>query len=912
MTKYSAFLFIIVTAIILAGCGKGDPTYRIGVSQCSRDDWRMKMNEEINREMMLHENAVVEIRSADDDNARQIADIRYFKDNDFDIIIAAPNEAKAITPVIKEVYESGVPVIIFDRDIDGDWYTARMGVDNEGLGREAARYSAQIVDGPIRAIELRGLDGSTPAAMRHRGFAKVLDSVPDARIVASCAANWNHSDAVPVADSLLNLYPDVNLIYAHNDRMAIGASEVARRRGLDDIKIVGIDGAPDVGLKAVADSVIDATFLYLTEGHRLIATAMDILEGRPYQREQLLPALSAVDLSNADILLQQNESLKAETNKMADLKARIDDYWSQHSAQTTLFYLTVVILVLLIAMVFLLLRAFWQHRRHQRELVAQNHLLEEQRDRQKQLYQQLDEAMQSKLVFFTNVSHDLRTPLTLIAEPVDQLLKGGNLTEDQKVLVRLANKNVKILQRLINEILDFRKFENNKLNLSLREVNLRNLLGEWLDSFSAVANKRDIRLHLDVQPDCPDVAVDPEKIERVVFNLVSNAIKNTPDNGDITLGMFTGIDTVTIFVEDNGNGISEDDLKNIFDRFYQVEKINPTGSGIGLALVKAFVELHGGKVEVESALGCGSRFTITLPLRHVDTHAEFIKNPDSKDVLAELGTIEKAAVNNPDGKPVVLVVDDNRDMQQLIGQTLSDEYAVIYAADGRQGVRMASKYVPDLVICDVMMPVMGGLECCRTIKDEVSTSHVPVLMLTACALDEQRIEGYDSGADGYLSKPFTARVLKSRCHNLLVNRKRISDALTNGVADVAAVPQGAVVKPVRIEGAPDVESDFYNRFLELFRAEIGNADLSVDEIAASMGLGQSQFSRKIKALTNYTPVELMRSLRLKHARTLLSTTESSISEIAYSSGFSSPAYFSKCYKDTFGESPSDMRKRLGR
>ncbi len=915
MYKCLSLFISIVLLFAAAGCDGADKTFKIGVSQCSSDDWRAKMNAEINREMMLHENAIVEIRSADDSNAKQIADIRYFMDNDFDIIIAAPNEAKAITPIIREVYESGMPVVIFDRDIEGGWYTARVGVDNIGLGKNAAAYVSHRMSGPIRALELRGLDGSTPAKGRHDGFAEVMENVPGAQIVASCEANWNHDDAVRVADSLLRLYPDVNLIYAHNDRMAIGASEVASRLGLDGIKIIGIDAAPEIGIRAVADSVIDATFLYPTEGHRLISTAMAILEGRPYEREQCIPALSAVDLSNADILLQQNESLIAETAKMTDLKKRIDDYWSKHSAQTTLFYSTIVILVLLIAMIFLLLRAFWQRRRHQRVLESKNRLLEEQRDKQKQLYQQLAEATQSKLVFFTNVSHDLRTPLTLIAEPVEQLSRADNLTPRQQAFAKIANKNVKILQRLINQILDFRKFENGKLTLNLAEVDLGGLLGDWLELFNAVAQKRDIKLRFDAPEGEPaTVAVDPEKMERVVFNLVSNAFRHTPDNGNVTVSLRLDSGSIVISVKDDGEGIPASDIQNIFDRFYQSEKIHQMGSGIGLAVVKAFVELHEGRIDVESELGKGSEFTVTLPMRHVESGASGTDVSATLSTgVAELDTVDFAAEATTDAgsKPMLLVIDDNRDMQKLVGQLLSDEYRVVCASDGRQGVKMAAKYVPDIIICDVMMPVMDGLECCRIIKGEVSTSHIPVLMLTACSLDEQRVEGYESGADGYLSKPFTADVLRSRCRNLIENRRRIKDVFASGPAESLPKASPATDAP-KVEGAMDIDSEFYSRFLEVFHRNIGNSELSIEGIASEMGLGQSQFSRKIKSLTNYTPVELVRSLRLKQARSLLTSTEKSVSEIAYATGFSSPAYFSKCYKDAFGESPSDLRKRLGR
>ncbi len=331
------------------------------------------------------------------------------------------------------------------------------------------------------------------------------------------AADWNKEDAIRVADSLLKLYPEVNLIYAHNDRMAIGASETVRRLGRDDIKIIGIDAAPEIGIQAVADTLIDATFLYPTEGHRIIQTALAILKGKPYNRETILPASSAVDLSNADILLLQNETLKEETCKMRLLKARIDDYWAQHSSQTSLF--------------------LCEHRDHNtsvrrgfsattcllaaqpppKELMTQNRLLGEERDKQALLNSQLQEATQSKLMFFTNVSHDLRTPLTLISEPVARLASADNLTPHQHTLMKIADKNVRILQRLINQILDFRKYENGRLELRLSEVDFSRSVSDWMESFHTIARERDMKLSLVCSPaDTPmPAAIDVEKIERV-------------------------------------------------------------------------------------------------------------------------------------------------------------------------------------------------------------------------------------------------------------------------------------------------------------------------------------------------------------------------------------------------------------
>ena len=737
MKKLCESIFIFFSIVLLASCSE-ERVYKIGVSQCSQDDWREKMNDEVKREIMFHEDAVVEIRSADDNNQKQIEDIKYFADNGFDILIVSPNEAAELTPVIKEVYENGMPVIIFDRNINGDTYTARIGVDDEGLGRSAAHYAVHMKGKDAKAIEIFGLRGSTPAEGRHQGFSKEF-AREGGHLLASVAANWNKEDAVPVVDSLLNIYPDVDLIFAHNDRMAIGASEVARRHGRGDITIIGIDAAPNIGIKAVADSVIDATFLYPTEGHRLIQTALKILKGKPYEREVILPVSSAVDLSNADILLLQNETLNEETGKMRLLKRRIDDYWAQHSSQTSLFYASIAIIILLFGVFFLLLRAFWQHRRHQAMLMDQNRLLEEERDKQKMLNEKLEEATQSKLMFFTNVSHDLRTPLTLIAEPVAQLAEADNLTRQQATLIKIADKNVRILRRLINQILDFRKYENGKLDLKLSEVDFGKAIEEWMESFRAVARKRDIRLALDA-PDGESVkmALDSEKIERVFFNLVSNAFKYTPDNGTITVAYHIDGDMLSLSVADTGEGISERDLGNIFDRFFQVDRVHPKGSGIGLSLAKAFVELHGGSISVESEVNKGSVFTVKLPVIHVSEVASEVEPVNSgADVEAELGSIESAFEMEAE-KPVVLVIDDNRDIQKLVGELLAADYNVVVASNGAEGVKRAVKYVPDLVICDVMMPVMDGLECCRRLKEEVSTSHIPVLMLTACSMDEQK------------------------------------------------------------------------------------------------------------------------------------------------------------------------------
>lgn len=901
-----------VTGLTFTSC-KEKPLYRIGVSQCSDDDWRQKMNDEIMREIMFHDEATVEIRSADDSNERQIADIRYFADNGFDIIVASPNEADALTPVISEVYASGTPVLLFDRSVHGDAFTAFQGADNRAIGHaaaEAAHRHASRLGHKADIIEISGLPGSTPAEQRALGFDETAAEDALLNIVASASGNWNATDAALVADSLLRLYPATDIIYAHNDRMAIAAAEAAGRRGLDNIYIIGIDAAPEIGIHAVADSVIDVTFIYPTDGYGLMRKALDIVKGKPYERMEYLDGNSQVDIANAGILLRQNRELSEETSKIVSLKSQVDAYWTKHSAQTALLWVAAALIGVLLLLSFLLLRTYWVRRRHQYILAEKNRLLQEQRDRMAALNEQIREVTQSKLNFFTNVSHDLRTPLTLISGPVDTLAAAGNLTAEQSAMARIAKKNVKVLMRLINQILDFRRYESGKLDLRLTEVDLSSMLREWCDSFRIIAVNRDIHFSAHIPDGEPVItAIDVDKIERVMFNLISNAFKYTPANGSIDVELRPGSDCTVITVTDTCQGIAAEDLPLIFERFFQVDKVHPTGSGIGLSLAKAFVELHSGTLSAESRPGKGSVFTVTLPTAHTEGDVQTTGSRITEsDVELELSDVSTPRTADTAERTSVLVIDDNADIRVMVGNLLQADYDVLTAPDGATGLRMAARHVPDLIICDVVMPGIDGLECCRRLKEEPPTSHIPVLMLTACSMDEQRVEGYRCGADGYMSKPFNGDVLLARCKSLIDNRRLIKSIWHPTSA--ADTPKQRNAVPTA-DGIGPVDSEFYARFCSIVEQHIADTELSVDSIAGQMGLGRTQFYRKIKALTNYSPVELLRNMRLARARAMLTSTEKSVAEIAYETGFSTPAYFGKCYKDRYGETPTEIRDRLG-
>ena len=633
---------------------------------------------------------------------------------------------------------------------------------------------------------------------------------------------------------------------------------------------------------------------------------MDILEKRPYERDTKL-STALVDKTNARVMQLQTDHITEQDGKIERLNNQVNEYLSRYSAQTMFLYACLIILLLFAALLAIIVRAYWTKNRMNMELSRQKKKLEEQRDQLISLSKQLEEATHAKLVFFTNVSHDFRTPLTLVADPVEQLLEDKALTPRQQSLLKVVHKNVHILLRLVNQILDFRKYENDKLELVRANMNLRVQLQEWSHSFQTLALKKHIHFVLEVNDDRADylMAVDAEKMERVYFNLLSNAFKFTPENGTITVTLSTltkeeGGRYARLVVADTGSGISVQHIRHIFDRFYQID-VNHAGSGIGLALAKAFVELHGGEITADSVEGKGTVFTVDIPMTVVEEpSADLVQEPriTQQTVVEELEDMETEEQIPDENKECILIIDDNADVRDYVKSLLKEEYTVIEAPDGRAGLKKAMKYVPDAIICDVMMPVMDGLECCRKLKTELQTSHIPVMLLTACSLDEQRIQGFECGADSYISKPFNSKLLLVRLRNLMDNHKRLKQFF----GDKTTLSK---------ESVSDVDKGFVDRFRELIEENLADSELSVEDLGSKMGLSRVQLYRKIKALTNYSPNELVRIARLKKAASLLASSEKTISEITYEVGFTSPSYFTKCYKEYFGESPTDFLKRRG-
>ena len=898
-----SFLFLIFFLSVVLSCSNGKKTYVIGVSQCSEDSWRKKLNNELHDATYLHDNVVLRVVSADDDDKQQMRQINAFMDEGVDLLIVSPNQMNTVTPAIDRAYDRGIPVVLFDRKTDSGKYTAFVGADNEKIGRTIGEYIATRLGGKGTVVEIRGLEGSSPAIERHNGFVAAISKHPGIQLLASESGNWLQQSGDSVAARMFanGIVPDY--VFGQNDRMAHGAWQAARRLGLEKrMLFVGIDALPGKGggIELVRDGVLDASYIYPTRGDIVMQQALNILEGRPYGRDYYMKA-ALVTKDNAETMLMQAEEMSHISGRLEKLHGRVDFFFTQYSHQKVYFLLCIIILLLVILAFAAFYRMVMVRRRMERE------------------------AAEAKMAFFTDMSHDLRTPLTLIADPVERILDDENLTGRQRHMLGIVRRNAALLLKLVGEILDLRKIHAGKMELTLTEFNLADAVRLWTDDFKPLAASREVRIEVVADGDLT-VRADYYKVERICYNLISNALKYNRKGGSVTVEAVRHGGNVEITVADTGVGMPKDVISRVFDKFYRVGG-GGSGTGVGLAVVKAFAELHGGRVSVKSAEGEGSEFKVVLPLmaKKPNTHPnppegresempsrEWLNDVEHKSVYTEqgmssplpsggLGWVSGAdgVVSEPDGaavaRPLILVVDDNVDVREYVAGLLGSEYDVRQAADGKEGLGMALKTVPDLIVCDVMMPVMDGLEMCRRVKAETATSHVPVILLTSNAQENQRAEGYDCGADAYITKPFSSKVLLSRVRNLLENRKRLKYVYASGADDEA-----------RDEADPD--SRFMADFGRVVRERMSDSSLSVETISSALGLSRVQMYRKVKQLTGQSPVEIIRVTRLKKAERLLKTTKMTVSEISYDVGFSSPSYFSKCFKDYFGVQPGEVRE----
>ena len=776
------FLYFTAMTLLTAACADNDTRYRIGVSQCSEDIWRNWQNAEMKMEANFHDGIELIFASAQDNSERQTQQIDSLVAEGIDLLIVAPNQLQNVSPAIDRAYDKGIPVIVFERKTDSQKYTAFMSADNYEMGRQMGQYIATRMGGKGHVMEILGLKGSSPADERHKGFREVIDSYPQIEVTAELQGDWTEETAYGQVLQYKGDLSQIDMVFGHNDRTAIGARRAFIERGEDSTLTLfcGIDGLAGAngGIQQVRDSLLEASYIYPTRGDLLLKLALDILDGKPYEKETLLKS-AIVTHDNAQVLLLESDEVMRQAKNLEQMHQQADNYLKELANQRTLTLLAIGFIILLC----LLLAAIYLYFRQKARIAA---------ERTKMEREQLD--------FYTQVSHQLRTPLTLIEGPLDQLALTDDIRQADKQaadLFAIVRRNTRQLAQLINRMLDAQA-------------------GGSIDDDNAAQH----------------------------------------------------VQTTTITTETTDNHLHADTAA------------------------------------------------------HDDTPAD-------------------------DDRHTLLIVDDNADIRAYLRHILKDKYHICEAADGQEGLRVANEQVPDLIVSDVMMPVMNGLEFCQHIKKDMITSHIPVILLTARALSQHQIEGYESGADAYLTKPFSAELLTARIDNLLQSRQRLkvlwgdAEELSEGISEGLSKGQGAggrgqentipitktnVQTPTSpnsqtptspndqttkqpSDQLPSSQNAFIERFKKVVEQHLDNSDLSVEDLSAEMHLSRVQLYRKVKALTGYSPIDLLRKARLARAHALLKAdNELSVSEIAYQTGFSSPSYFTKCFKDEYGIVPGEARK----
>jgi signal transduction histidine kinase/CheY-like chemotaxis protein len=882
---------------------KRDESYVIGFSQCTGDDeWRKAMLDGMQRELAFHSNAKLIYRDAHASSNLQVKQIDELLQSGIDLLVVSPNEADPVTPIVEKAYKQGTPVVVVDRRTSSPYFTAYVGGDNYQVGKTVGDYAASLLGGKGEIIEITGLPRSSPASDRHRGFTDALASRPGMRRVATLNGQWEKEIAKAELKKVLRSYPNLDLIFAQNEVMAMGAREICNQLLPDrKIRVIGVDGLPGQfgDIQMVFDGHITATALYPTGGEEAIRVAMNILRKQPFQKENLLQT-AIIDSSNVRMIKMQTDKMIAQQNDIERQQVRIDEQLEIYRTQRGLLFVMTGLFIISIILGSVALYSLKENKKINRELNSKNQEIMIQRNRIQDIAEKAQEATESKFRFFTNISHEFRTPLTLILGPIEELLRQKNESQAARKNLGLVQKNAQRLLWLVNQLMDFRKIESGKIRLQVSANDMVAFIRELMLPFDHMAKKRRIDFRLMTTIPELDVWFDRDMMDKVLFNLLSNAFKFTADWGHIYIHISRRDDAVVIKVEDNGVGMSDADMAGAFEMFYQ-GKNSSKGTGLGLPLSREFVELHQGTIEAESKKSEGAAFIVTLPLGN-----EHFKPEDLADFTRQQHTEPVSRISAPAepetepiatnaDMPTVVIIEDNEELLAFVAGIMQPIYQVITATDGKSGLDQCFDSVPDLIICDVMLPVMDGLQVTGTLKSDMRTSHIPVILLTAKNAPEQQIEGMQAKADMYITKPFSPQFLVESTKSLLANRILLKAAqLGKAVGDAEA-------------GISRLDKKFLNDLRAAILARLADPDLTVESLGKELGLSRVQLFRKTKALLGGGTNDLILNLRLDKACTLLQNPDFTIAEIADQTGFTSQSYFSTVFKARFGVSPKDWR-----
>ena len=916
-------LILLLSALFLVACDRAQGTFLVGVSQCSDDLWRQTANREMLREAAFGGDMTLEIRTAHDDSEKQIGDVQYFIDKKVDLLVVSPNEATSLTPIVSQAFRSGIPVILFDRKIDTDDYSTYVGADNVQIGEQIGQYvvSQALHTGKkeSRIIIIRGTSGSTADTERYDGLMLTLGNGSGIKVLIAAEeyADFTRKNADEAMARIIRSGIDmdtIDAIIAFNDEMAIGAHE-AMNRLLPDREhpsVVGVDAlsGENGGISAIQDGIISASFIYPTGGDEVIDVARKILNRTAFDRSYILNT-ALVTPDNVRLLDLQRNEIESKQQKVEETSRKLENLSAVYGSQRRMLISLAILASLILTFVFILL-SLNRRRAHMNEVLNQQNAqiqeqiqkLETQNNQLVDLTKQLEEATQAKLAFFTNISHEFRTPLTLILGSTDLMMESSGLQNEDKRSLQMIRKNGRKLLALINELLDFRTYENNQMTVTYSQVDLKSFLEEINTMFMDIAKKKFIRFIFQPAKDSYEVQVDKNKVEKIYFNFLSNAFKFVKEGGtvQVDLSKLAAQREIRLSVFNSDSFIPEEIRKDIFKMYYTGNPLDANSSGIGLALSKSLVDAMNGEIQVESSKVTGTTFTVRIPYlpdgestKEETPGLSYATPALVSDQLGSSFDVSFDTAGPDDARPTLLVIEDSKDMLEYIKTILSHDYRIIQSSNGQEGVEKAVLYNPDLIISDIMMPIMDGYEVCRRIKSDEKTKHIPIILLTACSLDEQRARGYELGADAFLQKPFNAEVLKTRIQNLIQKKDAMleSSGYSWLVGEENRIPaQGCEILDKIVQ--------YVSSHLE--------ENISIDDLAMATGSSRANLYKRIKEVTDYSPVDLINLLKIKKVLDLVLYQQKSITEAAYDVGFSSLSYFSRTFVKYYKISPRNWIK----
>lgn len=929
--KLHPLLYFLIIAFCITACQQGEKArFKIGISLPNNDLWHQAVIDELHHEASFYPDMKLDIRYHKNTNDKeQIDNINHFIDSKMDLIVVSAGNAALITPYVQKAYKDSIPVIIFDQKIGSDNYTAYIGGDNYMIGHDAGLFIVNMLQGQGTVAEIRGRTESILDVERHNGFIDVISKYPDIKIVAEESADFDTDLADSVMTEIIKNQEPIDVVFAMDDLTARGIHNAYAKAGTEQPFIIGVDALAGEGggINNILKGYQDVSFIYPTGGDKILEVAHNILTGKNYERNNILYT-GIVDQSNAHIIGKQREAYFSEREKTDKVNTTLNQALENYSTQRIFFYISIFIAILIGIVLVIFVRAYRSKSRSKAALAEQYRKIEQQnteilqqndeirrqadillqqKEKLEELSEKLKQATDAKLAFFTNISHEFKTPLSLIMGPLKSVLDSNELSEDNKYLIGLSLRNSEILLQLISRIIDFNKYENEKEALHFGATDLKDFLSGLNELFLDFARQKQVHLSFKTEDNSFSVELDKEKIERVYLNILSNAFRFVPEKGVIEITLKQEIidkkQYARIEIFNTGSSIPEKHINNIFSRFYKVNE-NDSGTGIGLAIASRFVTLHQGKIYAYNKKDEGVVFNILLPFvqEHTDISDEFISNSEQVAGFQETSafkTTDNPTAPAPEEKSTVLIVEDNTDLRNYIKMILQNDYKIIEANNGKTGFEEAKKHLPDVIISDVMMPEMDGLELCRSIKENIPTCHIPVILLTARSLQEHEIEGWENGADIYITKPFDGNLLKVKLKSLIETRKKIIDAFGQ-----------SFINDSKSDTLGKAEQEYINRIQEYVLKNITNANLDIESLSKELGESHTNLYRKIKSLTGYPPVELVKIIRLKYAKSLLNLKTKNVATVAYEAGFSTPSYFTRCFKEFYKESPTEYLKKI--